>query len=385
MTKTTNEYSVMKKKIILSLPHMSGNERDFLGTFMDNERTFQPGNNVIGFENDLAVYLKEDTTVVALNSSTAALHLAFEIVGVQKGDEIICQALTHPRVINAIALAGAEAVLVDSEERTWNMDPAELEKAIADRKKLGKNIRAIVLSHAYGTPCNIEEIDRIAGENDIPLIDDASEALGATCKGQKCGTFGVMGVLSFGEEHVITTWGGGALVCTLHEQRIVAEYLAGKEDITRIDKHDAAMRYDYKMSEMVAGIGRGQMTVLKDRVKCRLTNTDLYRHALKDIEGVTFQHTVNNDYESSGWLAALRISSSKISVDKFIAEMDAAGVQTARILRPINLYDKYKSLPFYGRGVVNELYAECVCLPNGSALENEELSIVAEAAKRILA
>ena len=300
----------MNSKIWLSSPHMGGKEREFVTEAFDSNWVAPLGPNVNGLEKDIAAYLDNDIHVAALSAGTAALHLALILLQVQAGDEVICQSMTFSASANPIRYQNATPVFIDSEKDTWNMDPAFLEDAIKDRIAKGKKPKAIIPVHLYGMPAKMNEILSIAEKYEIPVIEDAAEALGSSISGKKCGTFGVMGILSFNGNKIITTSGGGALVSDHEEYIKKATFLATQARDPAPHYQHSHIGYNYRMSNICAGIGRGQMEVLQDRVEQRRANFSFYQKELKGFEGISFVNEPQGFF-SNRWLTTILVDPEK--------------------------------------------------------------------------
>ena len=300
----------MNKKIWLSLARMTGHEQGFINEAFDTNWVVPLGPNVNGFEQDLEVYLNENVHVVALSSGTAAIHLGLLQLGVGPGDEVICQSFTFAASANPIRYLGASPVFIDSEIETWNMSPDLLRIAIKDRIKLtGKKPKAIIPVHLYGMPARMDEIMAIANEYGIPVLEDAAEALGSEYKGRKCGTFGKFACLSFNGNKMITTSGGGALICRTEEEAKTTLYYATQaRDDTHYYQH-SNIGYNYRMSNICAGIGRGQMIEVEQFVSRRRAIHDFYMKELSLIDGITVFDNPSSDFNSNHWLTCILIDS----------------------------------------------------------------------------
>lgn len=297
------------EKIWLSSPHMGGNEQKYVQEAFDTNWVAPLGPNVSGLEKDLEAYIQENRSVAALSSGTAALHLALILVGVQPGDEVICQSMTFSASANPILYVGATPVFIDSEEETWNLCPIALEEAIQDRIAKGKKPKAIIGVHLYGMPFKADEIKAIAQQYNIPLIEDSAEALGSTYKGQKCGTLGDLAILSFNGNKIITTSGGGALVCQNTTQKEKAIFLATQARDNAPHYQHSEIGYNYRMSNICAGIGRGQMEVIDQRVQQRRAMHDFYSDLFTANEDVVLFNEPTTDYFSNHWLTAVTLAS----------------------------------------------------------------------------
>ena len=292
-------------KIWLSSPHMGGNEQKFIKEAFDANWVAPLGPNVNGLEQDLEAYLENNLFVGALSSGTAAIHLGLIILGVKAGDEVICQSFTFSASANPILYQGATPVFIDSELETWNLCPIALEEAIIDRIAKGRKPKAIIAVHLYGMPYQIEAVRAVADKYDIPILEDSAEALGSSFKGQKCGTFGVIGVLSFNGNKIITTSGGGAIVTKTAAQKDKAIFYATQARDNAPHYQHSDIGYNYRMSNISAGIGRGQMEVLDAHVALRRKMHAFYVALFKGISGVTVFTAPNADYFSNHWLLSL--------------------------------------------------------------------------------
>lgn len=365
----------MNSKIWLSSPHMGGNELKYIHEAFDANWVAPLGPNVNNFEDDLKTYLNENVEVAALSAGTAALHLALIILGVKYEDEVICQSFTFSASANPITYVGAKPVFVDSEPGTWNMCPKALETAINDRITKGKKPKAIIVVHLYGMPAKLNEITEIANRYEIPLIEDAAEALGSTFKGQKCGTFGEMSILSFNGNKIITTSGGGALVCKTKEQKDKAVFLSTQARDNAPHYQHSEIGYNYRMSNISAGIGRGQMKVLNDRIEARRKNHQFYLNLFENFEGVTVFNEPNSDYFSNHWLSAIVIDEEKAGFNReqLLLTLDQENIESRPLWKPMHLQPIFESAPYFGGNVAEELFKNGLCLPSGSNLNEEDL------------
>ena len=371
----------MNKKIWLSLAHMSGREQDFIKEAFDTNWVVPLGPNVNGFEADLEKYIGENKYVVALSAGTAALHLALVMLGVKAGDEVICQSFTFAASANPITYLGATPVFVDSELDTWNMDPQLLEQAILDRKAVtGKYPKAIIPVHLYGMPAKMDEIMAIANRYGIPVLEDAAEALGSTYKGQACGTFGEYGVLSFNGNKMITTSGGGALVTPTTEtkQRVMFYATQARENAPHY-QHEV-IGYNYRMSNICAGIGRGQMYVLDEHIARRREIHALYTELLKDVEGITVMQCPSEEYDSNFWLTCILVNPEKAGFTRedLRIKMDEEQIETRPLWKPMHLQPVFANVPMYVNGVSEALFNDGLCLPSGPMCTDEDIQRVAK-------
>jgi len=360
----------MNDKIWLSSPHMGGAELNYIHEAFEQNWVAPLGPNVNNFEEDLKRYLDHDVEVAALSAGTAALHLALVILGVKADDEVICQSFTFSASANPIAYVGARPVFVDSEPDTWNLSPEALEEAIIDRTAKGKKPKAIIVVHLYGMPAKLDEITAIANRYEIPLIEDAAEALGSTFKGQRCGTFGEMSVLSFNGNKIITTSGGGALVCKTKEQKDQTVFLSTQARDNAPHYQHSQIGYNYRMSNISAGIGRGQMEVLDERVAARRKNNQFYKDLFKDFAGVKVFTEPNEDYFSNHWLSAITVDENLAGFSRedlrLVLEKD--NIESRPLWKPMHLQPVFTNAPYYGGKVAEELFSIGLCLPSGSSL-----------------
>ncbi|MEG1665741.1 aminotransferase class I/II-fold pyridoxal phosphate-dependent enzyme [Chryseobacterium sp.] len=375
----------MQSKIWLSSPHMGGNEQKYVNEAFDANWVAPLGPNVDGFEKDLESFLNNDVKVAVLSAGTAALHLALIECGVKYDDEVICQSMTFSASANPIAYCGATPVFIDSEKDTWNMCPIALEEAIQDRISKGKKPKAIIVVHLYGMPAKMDEITAIAEKYEIPVIEDAAEALGSTYKGKACGTFGRFGVLSFNGNKIITTSGGGALVCHTQEDKDKAVFLSTQARDNAPHYQHSHIGYNYRMSNIVAGIGRGQMEVLNDRVEARRKMHDFYVDAFKDIDGIEVFSEPNEEYYSNHWLSAIVIDENitgKNSEDLRLAFLED-NIESRPLWKPMHLQPVFADAPYYGTNVAEKLFDDGLCLPSGSNLTDEDRARIAIKIKEV--
>lgn len=377
----------MNTKIWLSSPHMGGNELKYIHEAFDANWVAPLGPNVNGFEEDLEKYLKADIKVAALSAGTAALHLALIECGVQHGDEVICQSMTFSASANPIAYCGAIPVFVDSEPETWNICPVALEEAIKDRITKGKKPKAIVAVHLYGMPFKVDEVMVVANKYNIPVIEDAAEALGSTYRGKSCGTFGHFGVLSFNGNKIITTSGGGALVCHSQEDKNQVVFLSTQARDNAPHYQHSQIGYNYRMSNICAGIGRGQMKVLNDRVGARRKMNEFYQELFKDIDGITVFVEPSSDYYSNHWLSAIIVDpkiTGKTREDLRLSFLED-NIESRPLWKPMHLQPIFVDAPYYGGKVSEELFENGLCLPSGSNLTDEERQRITAKVKEVFA
>lgn len=362
-------------KIWLSSPHMGGTEQQYVKEAFDANWVAPLGPNVTGFEEAIEHYLKGDYYVAALSSGTAALHLGLILLDVKPGDEVICQTMTFSASANPIAYLGATPVFIDSESETWNICPKALELAIVDRMAKGKKPKAIIAVHLYGMPYKVDEIKAVAEKFDIPVLEDSAEALGSTYKGKHCGTFGALGVLSFNGNKIITTSGGGALVASTKELKEKAVFLATQARDAAPHYQHSEIGYNYRLSNICAGIGRGQMEVLDDHIAMRRKMHAFYTDIFKAIPGVTVFSEPNENYFSNHWLSAIVIDSTKtngVTREDLRLAMEAENIECRPLWKPMHLQPIFANSPYYGSSVSENLFSDGLCLPSGSNLTDVE-------------
>jgi dTDP-4-amino-4,6-dideoxygalactose transaminase len=377
----------MNNKIWLSSPHMGGTEEQYVKEAFDTNWIAPLGPNVDGFEKDLESYLENNVHVAALSSGTAALHLALIILGVKAGDEVICQSMTFSASANPIAYQGATPVFVDSEALTWNMSPEYLEEAIVDRISKGKKPKAIIVVHLYGMPAEMDQIMAIANAYEIPVVEDAAEALGSSYKGKQLGTFGAMSILSFNGNKIITTSGGGALVSTNEEWIKKARFLATQARDNAPHYQHSHIGYNYRMSNICAGIGRGQMEVLKDRVEARRANYSFYKEAFGEIDAITFPDEPTADFYSNRWLTTVMVDDTKgngVTREDIRLALDKLNIESRPLWKPMHLQPVFADAPFYGDGTSERLFEKGLCLPSGSNLTSDELELIKQEIQKCL-
>lgn len=369
-----------KSKIWLSSPHMGGAEQAFVNEAFATNWVAPLGPNVTGFESDLEQYLGNTHAVAALSSGTAALHLALILAGVTAGDEVICQSMTFSASANPIVYLGATPIFVDSESETWNMCPNALEAAIKDRIAKGKKPKAIIGVHLYGMPFQVEAIVALAKTYEIPLIEDSAEALGSRYKGQFCGTFGDFGVLSFNGNKIITTSGGGALVCKNQVDKEKTVFLATQARDQAPHYQHSHIGYNYRLSNICAGIGRGQMQVLESHIQKRRAMHQFYADLFVNIPGITLFLEPNSDYFSNHWLSAITIDPIKfngITREDLRLALEAENIESRPLWKPMHLQPIFKDAPYYGGEIAEKTFDQGLCLPSGSNLTEEDRDRIA--------
>ena len=366
----------MNSKIWLSSPHIGGGEMKYIQDAFDTNWIAPVGPNILGFEQDLKAYLNTKNEVVALSSGTAAIHLALILSGVIAGDTVVCQSMTFSASANPIKYQGATPVFIDSEMDTWNMCPKALEEAIKSLVLKGNKPKAIIVVHLFGMPAKIDEISAIAKKYKISLIEDAAEALGSSYKGQKCGSFGDFGILSFNGNKIITTSGGGALICKTKEIKQRAIFLATQARDKAPHYQHSELGYNYRMSNVLAGIGRGQMEVLDKHIACRRANNKFYNEELfNTIDGIIVFKEPNENYFSNHWLTCILIDESKTGFSRealrlFLLEKN---IESRQLWKPMHLQPVFNDCNYYGNTISQTLFEKGLCLPSGSNLSTIDL------------
>lgn len=376
----------MAERIWLSSPHTSGRELKYLQQALDSNLITSLGPNVVEFEKGIAAFIGMKHAS-ALSAGTAAIHLALILSGVGPDDEVIASSFTFSATVNPIKYVNATPILVDSEAETWNMSPVELERAIMDRKAKGKKPKAIIVVHLYGMPAKMDEIMSIASKYEIPLIEDAAEALGSTYKGKKLGSFGIMNIISFNGNKIITTSGGGVLLSNDDEVIRRSRFLATQARDPAPHYQHSTIGYNYRMSNIVAGIGRGQMEVLQERIDKRRENFFFYREKLADCQGISFQTEPNDDYYSNHWLTALLIDPAKcggITREDLMLKLDIKNIETRPLWKPMHMQPVFADCPAYINGVSEKLFENGLCLPSSSNITDEERQQVVDEIRKIL-
>ncbi len=360
-----------KAKIWLASPHMGGNEMKYVQEAYDTNWIAPLGANVDGFEDDLKSYTGAKD-VAALSSGTAAIHLALIMLGVKYGDEVLASSFTFSATINPITYLGAVPILIDSERKTWNMSPDLLEKAILDRISKGKKPKAIILVHLYGMPAQMDRIIEISKKYDIPMVEDAAEALGSKYKEQYLGTFGEIGILSFNGNKIITTSSGGALLSNKESYVEKARFLSTQARDDAPHYQHSEVGYNYRMSNIVAGIGRGQMEVLQDRVNQKRVNFQFYKELFSSIKSVRLLDEPNSDYYSNYWLTTIAIYSDTKSSEGLRLALAKENIEARPLWKPMHLQPVFANVPAYVDGTSQELFENGLCMPSGSNLSVAE-------------
>lgn len=376
----------MEEQIKLSLPHLAGNENKYVKDAIDSTWITPLGPYVNRFEDMLDEYLGVNN-VVALSAGTAAIHIALALLGIGKGDEVICQSMTFSASANPIVYLGGSPVFVDSEPMTWNMDPALLRTAIEERIKLtSRKPKAIIVVHLYGMPAKMDEIMKIAAEYDIPVVEDAAEAIGSEYDGHKCGTIGRFGILSFNGNKMITTSGGGALICPDKESAQRALFLATQARENRPYYYHETIGYNYRLSNVSAAIGCAQMEELDWRVNRRRAIHGIYADALCDNPVVTVHTNPDDTFNSNYWLSTILLDdASPVSADDLRQKLASHNIETRLLWRPMHMQPVYKDAPAYVNGVSERLFDHGLCLPSSTTLSDEQIQYVAQLINRYTA
>ena len=375
----------MNSKIYLSSPHLSGNEQDYVQEALDTNWVAPLGPNVNGFEADLQDY-NNIPHAAALSSGTAAIHLALVISGVKSGDEVICSTFTFSASANAIVYQNASPIFVDSEKDTWNMCPTLCEEAIIDRINKGKKPKAILLVHLYGMPSKIHDFIALSEKYDIPLIEDSAEAIGASVNGQKMGTFGEFGVYSFNGNKIITTSGGGALVSKDKQKIDKARFLATQARDDAPHYQHSHIGYNYRMSNIVAGIGRGQMQVLDKHIKLRRKMNAWYQELFKVYPFIEVFKEPNDDFFSNHWLTCILVHPNDKGISREIIRlaMEKENIECRPLWKPMHQQPIFSDNLAYLNGTSDKLFDIGLCLPSGSNLTDFERVRIETALKSVL-
>lgn len=370
-------------RIYLCLAHMSptGAEQRYIQEAFNTNWIAPLGPNVDGFEKDLESFLGDGVSVAAVSSCTAAIHLALLLLGVGKGDEVICQSFSFCASSNPVTYCGATPIFVDSEEDTWNMSPELLEEAIKDRiAKTGRKPKAIIVVDLYGMPAKWDEITAISQKYAIPVIEDAANALGSYYKGKPCGTFGDIATLSFNGNKMITTSGGGAIICKDEATKKRAIFLATQAKEPFLHYEHETIGFNYRMSNISAGIGRGQMTVLEDHINHHKHVHKLYSNLFADSNVIKVAKAPNDDFDSNFWLTTV-LFKQEIDTEAFCLKLDKAGIEARPLWKPMHLQPVYKDAPVFTNGFSEYLFRHGICLPSGPWVMDEDVKYIVEKIK----
>jgi dTDP-4-amino-4,6-dideoxygalactose transaminase len=371
-------------RIHLSTPHLGAEERRFVEYAFETNWIAPMGPNLNGFEQDLMGILNVKHAV-GLSSGTAAIHLALILLGVGPGDEVICQSMTFAASANPIVYLGATPIFIDSERSTWNMDPEVLRDALKSRLAMGKRIKAVIPVHLYGMPADMASINAICEEYGVPVIEDAAEALGSKLHGRHCGSLADVGILSFNGNKIITTSGGGALLT--HDDTLAnrARYLATQAREAAVHYEHSEIGYNYRLSNVLAGIGRGQMLVLNERVVSRRHNYERYMAGLDDLKGIHFL-VEPEGYYSNRWLTTFLIDhkeSGGVTSESLRLSLERSNIESRPLWKPMHLQPVYREAPYYGSDVAESLYTSGLCVPSGSNLASEQLAYVIDSIRSV--
>lgn len=336
------------------------------------------------FEAILENYLEEEKKVVALNSGTSAIHLALILSGVKKGDEVLCQTFTYIASVNPIMYQQATPIFIDSENDTWNMCPLSLEKAIKDRELKGKKPKAIIFVNIYGMPAKIDEIQKIAKKYNITLIEDAAEALGSEYNGKKCGTFGDFSILSFNNNKIISTLGGGALICKNEDEKQKAVFYATQSKEKDNYYEHKEIGFNYRMNSLAAILGIFQMDSIEKRILQRKKIHSYYEKELHRIQGISLFSENTKKYSSNHWLSCICFDEMLISKEEVFSKLNKDNIETRFLWKPIHLQKIYEKFPFYGGNVAKSLFDKGLCLPSGNNITNRDLKNISSTIKKLL-
>lgn len=367
------------KKIWLSPPHMGDNEQFYVKEAFNTNWIAPLGPNVQAFETAIEEFIGNKTYAACFSSGTAAIHLGLQLLGVGPGDEVLCQSFTFAASVNPITYLGASPILIDSERDTWNLSPELVELAIKDRLTHGKKPKAIIAVHLYGMPYKIEEIHAIAGKYEIPVLEDSAEALGSSYKGVKCGSFGEIGILSFNGNKIITTSGGGAMLCKYQSTKDKAVFLSTQARDNAPHYQHSQVGYNYRMSNVLAGIGRGQMEVLGDRVEARRNNFYFYKKQLSNVSGISFLDEIDGVF-SNRWLTCI-LTDSYETRENLRRILEKENIESRPLWKPMHLQPVFENAISYTNGVSEDLFKRGLCLPSGSSMEQEDLERVCQIIK----
>ena len=370
----------MENKIWLSPPHMGNKEQGFINLAFNNNWLTSSGSNVDGFESDLETFFNSKRKVVSLNSGTSAIHMALIKAGVNSGDEVLCQSFTFCGSANPIKYLNAKPVFIDSEIETLNMCPVYLENAIKSRLASGITPKAIIVVHLYGMPAKMEAIMRVSKHYNIPLIEDAAEALGSIYKKELCGTLGHYGILSFNGNKVITTTSGGALLVRTNQIKEEIIHLASQARDNEIHYQHSKIGYNYRLSNVLAGIGRGQMQVLNSHLSNLQSNHQFYKSLFKNSVNLSLHDNPTKDYDSNFWLNIVFLNNpAQFSNLDVIKHLSSCNIESRPLWKPMHLQPAYKDDLFYGSNVAENLFNNGICLPSGSNLSNRDKERIASA------
>lgn len=360
------------KRILLSPPHMGGAESTYVAQAFQDNWIAPAGPHIDLFENRLVDFLDEKSQVVALNSGTAAIHLGLQLLGVQKEDVVLCQSLTFVASVNPVLYLGATPVFIGSEKETWNLCPIALEDAILNQLKKGIQPKAIIVVHLYGMPAKMNEILVLSNKYKIPILEDAAEALGSSYNGRSCGTFGDFGVLSFNGNKIITTSGGGALICNSESDKKKAIFLATQAKEDAVHYEHTQVGYNYRMSNVSASIGLGQLEVLQNHLQLRRQNHTFYQQLFNTISEVTLHQEPNENIVSNHWLNVIQLASFE-QREALRLHLEKHNIESRPVWKPMHLQPLFQDCQYFGDDLADKLFDNGLCLPSGSNLSEEDL------------
>ena len=366
------------KRILLSPPHMGGTELTYIAQAFQDNWIAPAGPHIDLFENRLVDFLDQKSQVVALNSGTAAIHLGLQLLGVQKGDVVLCQSLTFIASVNPVLYLGATPVFIGSEKETWNLCPIALEEAILNQLNKGIQPKAIVVVHLYGMPAKMNEIITISKKYNIPILEDAAEALGSSYTNQPCGTFGDFGVFSFNGNKVITTSGGGALLCHSEAVKKKAVFLATQAKEDAVYYEHTQVGYNYRMSNVAASIGLGQLEVLSEHIQHRKQNHHFYKQLFENLSQVTLHQEPSENFISNHWLTVIQLASFE-QREALRLHLEKYNIESRPVWKPMHLQPLFQDNLYFGDDLADKLFDNGLCLPSGSNLSEEDKNCIKEA------
>lgn len=366
------------KRILLSPPHMGGTELTYIAQAFQDNWIAPAGPHIDLFENRLVDFLDQKSQVVALNSGTAAIHLGLQLLGVQKGDVVLCQSLTFIASVNPVLYLGATPVFIGSEKETWNLCPIALEEAILNQLNKGIQPKAIVVVHLYGMPAKMNEIITISKKYNIPILEDAAEALGSSYTNQPCGTFGDFGVFSFNGNKVITTSGGGALLCHSEAVKKKAVFLATQAKEDAVHYEHTQVGYNYRMSNVAASIGLGQLEVLSEHIQHRKQNHHFYKPLFENLSQVTLHQEPSENFISNHWLTVIQLASFE-QREALRLHLEKYNIESRPVWKPMHLQPLFQDNLYFGDDLADKLFDNGLCLPSGSNLSEEDKNCIKEA------
>ncbi|MBP6661941.1 MAG: aminotransferase class I/II-fold pyridoxal phosphate-dependent enzyme [Paludibacter sp.] len=366
------------KRILLSPPHMGGTEQTYIAKAFQDNWIAPVGPHITLFENRLASFLGDEVEVAALQSGTAAIHLGLQLLGVGKGDVVLCQSLTFIASVNPVLYLGATPIFVGSERETWNLCPIALEEAILNRLENGIKPKAILVVHLYGMPAKMNEIKALSNKYNIPILEDAAEALGSTYHGKPCGTFGDFGVLSFNGNKIITTSGGGALITHSEQEKKQALFLATQAKEEAVHYEHKQIGYNYRMSNISASIGLGQLEVVSEHIWLRRQNHLFYKQLFENLSEVILHQEPNEDFISNHWLNVIQLASFE-QREALRLHLEKYNIESRPVWKPMHLQPLFQDNLYFGDDLTDTLFDNGLCLPSGSNLLEEDLMRIKKA------